>query len=173
MASAQRKTTTNLSTWPIAGIVLVYFAFTSGGIFEVTGSEMTGSLDTPYSIALSAERTGVVGVYNDDDVACAQWLAYEANPEVPIVGGYNGRLLVASFVSPVPRLKDAIHVAPPMFARGIPDHCYVFFTTWNVEHGQYIESVAPGLRQAYELPAIEGKVVFKNGKAVVYEVNNE
>lgn len=118
-----------MTNWLIAGIMLGYFAFTSGVVFEVTGSEMAGSLDTPYSIGLSAERTGVVGVYNDDDVACARWLAYEADPEVPIVGGYNGRLLVASFVPVIPRLKASIGVTPPMFVRGIPDHCYVFFTT--------------------------------------------
>lgn len=150
--------------------MLVYFAFTSGGVFEASGSVMTDSIDTPYSIGLSAERTGVVGIYNNDDVACARWLAYEADPEVPIVGGYNGRLLVASFVPVVPRLKDSYSVAPPMFATGIPKHCYVFFTTWNVEHGQYIEAISPGLRWAYELPTIEGEVVFRRGKAAVYEV---
>jgi len=172
------------SAWLMVGVMLVYFAFTSGGVFEAIDSEVIDRVDIPYSVGLSAQRTGVVGVYNADDVACARWIAYEADVKVPILGGYNGRHLVASFVTDIPRLRESIGQAPPMFSRGIPEHCYIFLTTWNVEHGEYIESVSAGLRtgialpvsisaglrRGFGLPEIWGTEVFRSGKAVVYEV---
>jgi nicotinamidase-related amidase len=58
-------------------LLLTYFLFTSGLVFEVTASEMEGNVDMPYSLALSGERTGVLEIYTDGDVDCAKWLVGE------------------------------------------------------------------------------------------------
>jgi len=82
-------------TLSIIGFLIAYYAFTSGAIFELTKSEATEQLDIPYSIALSNERTRIVGVYgNDDDTACARWLVEETNPSVPIHTDYCGISLI-------------------------------------------------------------------------------
>jgi hypothetical protein len=59
----------------ICTLLLVYFLFTSGLVFEAVGSEDVGRVDTPYSIALSGERTGILEMYTDGDADCARWLA--------------------------------------------------------------------------------------------------
>ena len=56
-------------------LLLAYFIFTSGLVFEVTASDTMDRVDMPYSIAMSGERTGAIGIYNEDDIACAEWLA--------------------------------------------------------------------------------------------------
>lgn len=60
----------------ICVLLLFYFLFTSGLAFEATGSEdISKMIDMPYSIAFSGERTGVLGLYTEGDIACAKWLA--------------------------------------------------------------------------------------------------
>ncbi len=100
-----------IAIWSTTGILLAYFVFTSGLVYEATGSEVTDKLIVPYSAALSGERTGLFGVYIEDDIRCAEWLAYESDPNIPIVGDGNTWLLMKGYVTQPARV---MLVPPPM-----------------------------------------------------------
>ena len=141
-------------------LLLVYFMFTSGLVFEVSHSEMEGRIDLPYSLALSGERSGIIGIFNDDDVACAKWLA-DKYGALPIKADYNGyRLLLGcmhehkGFVAPAPGKEH-----------------YLLLTSWNVEHQLMVIGICPGLRLYEPLPDLDGAVeVFRRGNAIVYRI---
>jgi hypothetical protein len=97
--------------WVTTGILLAYFIFTSGLVYEATGSEVTDKFIVPYSAALSGERTGLFGVYSEDDIKCAEWLAYESDSNIPIVGDGNTWLLMKGYVTQPARV---MLVPPPM-----------------------------------------------------------
>lgn len=141
-------------------LLLVYFMFTSGLVFEESYGEMEGKIDLPYTLALSGERTGIVGIFNDDDVACAKWLA-DKYGALPIQADYNGyRLLLGC-------IHELEGFAPP--APG-SEH-YLFLTSWNVKHQLMVIGVCPGLRRYEPLPDLDGAVeAFRRGDAVVYFV---
>jgi uncharacterized membrane protein len=62
-------------------VLIPYFLFTSGFVYEVTGQKVTDKIDTPYSIALSSYRLDLAGVFNLQDGAAAQWLAQSVDAE--------------------------------------------------------------------------------------------
>jgi len=148
-----KKASTSICT-----LLLAYFVFTSGLIFEVTKCQTTGSINVPYSLALSTERTGILGVYNVDDVACAEWLI-ENKGELPLVADYNGCALLIGFhfwFEPMPQFAGAYHL---------------FLTTWNTQHKKMVVGSQPGLRRYNPLPNLDGATeVFRSGDAVVYRV---
>ena len=97
--------------WLTAGILLAYFIFTSGLVYEATGSDVTDKFIVPYSASLSGERAGLFGVYTKGDIKCAEWLAYESDPTIPIVGDGNAWLLMKGYVTQPNRVMI---VPPPM-----------------------------------------------------------
>ncbi|KKN12049.1 hypothetical protein LCGC14_1020490, partial [marine sediment metagenome] len=60
----------------LTGLVLVpYFLFTSGSIFEVLQLKSVETLLIPYSPALSSPRLDINGIYTDNDVEVVEWIA--------------------------------------------------------------------------------------------------
>ena len=144
----------------ICALSLAYFAMTSGLVFEVAKCQSTGSINVPYSIVLSGERTGILGIYNTNDVACARWLA-ENGKELPIVADYNGFALLMDFY---------FRNTPPKSANAY----YLFLTTWNTQHQKMVIGSQPGLRTYDPLPNLEGATeVFRKGDAIVYYITSD
>lgn len=143
-------------------VLLFYYAFTSGLIYEIEGSDVISSIETPYSIGLSAERTGVAGVFNQDDVKCAQWLVDNKNPEYKFIADYNGIRFL--FFHPE-FYRDQVELISSNLS---VNKGYIFLTTWNVEKGKYIIGASTGTRLSYDLPVYHLPVVFQSGKSVIY-----
>jgi len=133
-------------------VMLAYFAFTSGAVYEASKSEATNRIDVPYSIPLSAERTGLGDVFNQDDMNCMRWLISNAG-DYDLVGDYNTRLLIAGYL---PRVSGF---------SSISDHSYIFVSSWNARHQSYVEGSGIGLRVTYPLPDNLGTVVYQSGDA--------
>lgn len=154
-------------------VILIYFVFTSGLVFELTGSTNIGTVDTPYSVGLSAERIGVVAAYTADDVEAVRWLAQYGDRDMMIVGDYNGWHLVSSYLG-LGRLRENQATYNPTLD-SLPDKpCYIFTSVWNNKHGCYIDSLrdvrgGAGLRGSYPMPEFDYPVVFRSGDAVIYE----
>lgn len=159
--------------WLLVTVIIIYYAFTSGAVFEITQSNSIDKVDTPYSVGLSAERTGVVGNYSPDDVKAVEWLEINAKPGYMVVGDYNGWHLVSAYLG-MDRLREDMAMYNPTFD-SLPDKpTYIFTTTWNNTHGQYIDSLkdiwgGAGLRGSYPMPEFGYPVVFESGKAIIYE----
>jgi len=146
-------------TFCIAGFLIAYYAFTSGIIFELTKSETTEQLDVPYSIALSNERTRIVGVYgNNDDIDCARWLVEESDLSLSIYTDYCGTSL----------LLDLSEGNRPTYHESIGSY-YLFLTSWSTEHNKMVFGWFEGLREYKPLPDLSNAMeVFRRGDAVVY-----
>jgi uncharacterized membrane protein len=162
-----------LRNWKnIAILIVIYFAFTSGLVFESIQSDTIDRIDIPYSIGLSAERTGVVSNYTESDIDCAKWLK-ENSRETRIVGDYNGYRLMMGYIPLNPQLRKPNEQYQPGFDK-LPDYpCYVLLLSWNTEHQQYIEDVreiweASGTRESIPLPKFDYPIVYQQGDSIVY-----
>ncbi len=155
-----RKTTVILT------ILMTYFIFTSGLVFETTKSKNISYLDLPYSIALSAERTGIVGVFTENDVECAKWLANNAEKGVLIYADANGFVLLTGWLEPYKQLVEVFSKMPEKF----PEKSYVVLTEWNVKNELLvIHTGQAGLRVYQPLPKLEDKkIIFQSGEARIY-----
>lgn len=146
-------------TFCIAGFLIAYYAFTSGAVFELTRSEVTEQLDVPYSIALSNERTRIVGVYgNDNDTDCARWLVEETDLSIPIHTDYCG----ISLIMDLSDIHRGIYGGPE-------SKHYLFLTSWSTEHKKMVFGWYEGSRKYEPLPDLSNATeVFRRGDAVVY-----
>ena len=166
--------------WFAPTVLLVYFVFTSGLVFEATQSNILDKVDMPYSLALSGERTGIIDAYNKDDVACAEWLANESDQSISILTDVNTKRLLQGHIERIPRLcyaEDVVSVTTihvPYTLWEVPDgDCYVFLSTWNIEHNElilYYDAGYPaGLRKVRDIPddIYDLPIVYQSGKTVV------
>ena len=160
-----------MNKWIAAGLSLAYFVFTSGLVFELSTVQGISNVDTPYSFAMSGEDTGIVGVFTEDDIKCAQWLADDS--ETPIATDINGLLLLDSTVVDLDRLiyrkgkeKRDIHLSDIDYY----ESCYIFITSWNTRHQIYIEGgqLGAGLRISNPLPKFDYKEAYRSGQSLVY-----
>jgi len=151
-------------------VLIPYFLFTSGFVFEVTGHEVTDKVDTPYSIALSSHRVDVGGVFNWQDGAGADWLAQTLGSEHTVYADWHGFLLLFNQTKLFGQLS--------FFSRDmskVPEDSYLYFRTWNIDKQEIILGVGTGLRQPVGfnkapelLSAIEGKNrIYNNGGAQI------
>jgi hypothetical protein len=142
-------------------VMMGYYIFASGLVFELTKSMIMGSFDTPYSIAFSNDRIGFVGIFTDDDVACAKWLAYETDPESSIWVDYLGMSLMIDYTG-----YDRGSYEEPS------EEHYLLFTSWNTESKLRVYGWYEGTREYTRLPDLENyKEVYRQGETVVYKTH--
>jgi uncharacterized membrane protein len=152
----------------ICALLLAYFLFTSGLVFEAVGSKDISKIDTPYSLALSAERTGILEVYNEDDVACAKWIAERLDYEIAsgkdtkVFTDYNGVTIMLGYTD---QYYSLAQLEPE------DGGYYLFLTSWNIRHGKMVDWVWAGLRKYSPLPDLSGAIeIFREGDSVVYYI---
>jgi len=145
----------------IAGFILCYCLFTSGLVYELTKSEPTDMHEIPYSIAFSNDRTRIVGVSNEDDLNCAEWIIDSDLGGLPVYLDY---------------CSSSIFIGRSMYVLFSTDQPggshYIFLNTWNVEKGKMVQGNYGGMRKYGPLPELEDAVkVHQVGKAIVYRVD--
>lgn len=160
-----------LKLYVAATLLIIYFVFTSGLVFEITKSNTVASLETPYSLALSGDRLGLVGIYSQDDIKCARWLAEESNPNLMIAADYNGLSLLQSFMYVVPRIIPTPR-SNPIDLFNVPSDTYVFMTSWNAKNGKVVIAVDAGLRLLKDIPSglQDNEIAYRSGSSAVYLV---
>jgi uncharacterized membrane protein len=159
---------TKLSIWLTTSILLLYFVFTSGLVYEITASNTTDKFIVPYSAALSGEHTGLIGIFTKDDVKCAEWLVSKSDESIPVFGDSNTWIFLRGYINQPTRTK--VIYSPADILKS--DHCYLFLRTWNIENQKIVVSFgAAGLRSVTNLPKIDTKlygITFKSGNAIIY-----
>lgn len=146
-------------------VLIIYFAFTSGMIFEITKSESINSLDTPYS-AISGERTGVIGTfYTNGDIDCARWLATQPDKLSHIYADINGQLLLSGYIEPYTQIVEVFS-----FKVFFEEPYFMFLTDWNISHGKMVwHTGQAGLRSYGQLPDLSNKkLVFQQGNSQIW-----
>lgn len=144
-------------------IVLVYFIFTSGFIFEVTKSNSTNKIEIPYNPALSAERTGVVGIFTNCDIECAEWIAKNTQDTDKIAGDVNSSILLMSYIKQDRVRKD--YVTKVYDYETLPDSCYIMILDWNAKHNMGVRVTGVGTRMTFPMPVLNYLEVFSCGNS--------
>jgi len=156
------------SSITVASVLLVYFVFTSGTVYEVMRSEVTSSMVVPYSLSLSGERTGLVGLFTKDDQRCAEWIVNQSQEGIPVVCDGNMALLLRSYDF-FPRVVQITRFTGTFDS----DPHYIVFSTWNIETGKMgVSSASAGMRGIDVLPEMdmsEYTEVFRSNGSVIYE----
>jgi uncharacterized membrane protein len=134
----------------LACVMVAYYLFTSGFIFEVTKSQ-ADKVNTPYSIPLSNYRSNIAGVFSEDDINAARWVSNN-HGDLPILTDYNSRCLLLGI--------------DPMYDMPVNEtEYYIFVTSWSTEHDKLVYGRSPGLRHFEPIP--QGKEVHRSGNALV------
>ena len=143
--------------------LLAYYAFTSGLVFTLSPNEAGDRIDAPYSVAMHTEEYAIMGVFNSDDLAMAEWIKDGDHRQLPVCGDYLGTALILGYD----------------WTQGFLDYreldlfdvdCYQIVTSWHTRHNKLVFGRSPGLREYAPLPRFTGgTVVFESGDTFVYE----
>lgn len=156
-------------------IILPYYIFTSGLVYEACSQNDTNVIDTPYSIALSSNRLDLSGIFNRQDGAGASWLSHNTGDNTTVYTDVHARKIILFQDYPC-------HLAVTEFKHKdmqIEDG-YVYFTTWNVQKDElaFTNTGRPGMREhlgATDVPGLaetiqSGNRIYVNGGSEVYRV---
>jgi uncharacterized membrane protein len=66
----------------VLAIMIPYFIFNSGAVFELSKSQTTYFIDMPYSISLSSYRLDLSTVFAEQDIVAANWLSAVSNHNI-------------------------------------------------------------------------------------------
>lgn len=147
----------------ILAVLVPYFLFTSGFIFEATKHKVIDSLDTPFSYALSSYRVDIGGVSNSKDLICTDWLAMHLVNEYYLYADLHGSLLIEDY----PLLSRKRRPLPSNIEELSNDN-YVFLRTWNIESQSITKWAGIGLRRQISLEE-SGLVPFLMSRNKIYD----
>jgi uncharacterized membrane protein len=152
------------------GVLIPYFLFNTGFIFEVARSELYNVVDTPSSNALSSYRLDMI-TCNYRENAVVEWIPDVVDKKLPIYGDRYGYLSVRFTLYQQSRMF-------PGDAAKIPEDAYIFLRTWNIDKNEVVVLIAHGEHIRFkhisidDLPGlsrvIAGKnLIYNNGGAQV------
>ncbi|MBA7670414.1 hypothetical protein ES703_78560 [subsurface metagenome] len=143
-------------------VLIPYFLFTSGFVYEVTGQKVTDKIDAPYSIALSSYRLDLAGVFYWRDGAAAKWLAQEAGNEAKVyTDGHTHKLLkLHDFTGQITSL--------PRDASDLQEDAYIYFSARNIDKKEITFALGPGLRQHISFDDVPGLTTAIESKNRIY-----
>lgn len=152
--------------WLVLPILLIYFIFTSGLVFELSGKSDTNAVDTPYSFALSSNRLDLTGIFNYRDGAAARWLSQHACDNSTVyTDAHTWKIIM--FEDDLQRLRAVeLNSQENEFQGG-----YIYFSTWNIERDEmaFTNAGRPGLREhlkASEVPGL-GEALERSNRIYV------
>ena len=152
----------------LTGLLGLYALFTSGIVYAVTGESNTLTLDIPFSLAISGEQSGLSGVFYKDDIECAKWIADNKQDKI-VVADYNGILLLRSYIPLNTQIENMNTYMRLEKDKDVPSNVYVFCTSWNTKHGEYVTAAAVALRSVVKIDYTGMTEVHRIGDAIVYE----
>lgn len=149
-------------------VLIPYFLFTSGFIYEVTGQKVTDRIDAPYSIALSSYRLDLAGVFYWQDGAAARWLTQHATYETKVYTDQQASKPFEFYEFP-----GGI-VQLPLDGSELAESNYIYLSAWNTNKGELTFNViqkgqlVAGLRQSLSFAEIPGLITAIEGKNRIY-----
>jgi len=165
----------------VIGVLIPYFIFTSGVVYELTGSTNLHSVTVPYSHALSAARTDSTGLFTDNDMAARDWVA--DNAAYPVYGDLWGSTAVLEKQTNLSfevnrQMKDKLVVVLWIFEGRfniIPNDCHILLRERNTENRELTYLLGVGLRAirsydevGFDKDIADRPIVFQAGNAIVY-----
>lgn len=159
-----------LSQVVVLGIMLPYFLFNSGAIFELSRSQTTHFIDMPYSVSLSSYRVDLNTVFTDQDTAAAEWLFTNADKDYLVYADCHASHL---FWDSLDFHNQNICGVP--YSAQITRPSYIFLRTWNTERQSLTFATGYASRQSisfddlawFESAMKKGDIIYFNGGAQI------
>ena len=150
-------------------VLIPYFLFTSGFIYEVTGQTVTDKVDLPYSIALTSYRLDLAGVLYSRDGTAARWTSQKSGDVVNAYADHHAANLLRFYEFQGPILDL------PRDANNLQKDSYIYLDSMNVNREEITFAVATGLRQYIafsDIPGFDRAIehsnrIYSNGGAQV------
>jgi len=159
--------------FPVVVILIPYFIFNSGVIFELSRSRTTDFIDSPYSIALSGYRLDLNTVFTRQDLDAAHWLCAVPKSDGRVSVDYNtGKLFIDRFDFPC----RTVGISPDAVE---PDSAgYVYLRAWNVQNQAVTFATGYATRRSVsfdDLPWFQQAMetadrIYNNGGAQVLDI---
>ena len=163
------------------GVLIPYFLFTSGAIFELTKVEDLTTITVPYSHALSADRIDTTGIFTDNDIEARDWV--KANDKFPIYGDMWGSSALFEVQSNLgtgvnmllPEGSWYVHVF--VFTdntdtpEAVREDSYIFLRERNVARREITYQTGVGLRKTLSYDEVGFDEVLR-GRPVAYRAGN-
>jgi len=151
-------------------VIIPYFLFTSGIIFEVSKCEEVGNVNIPYSIALSHDRVELSGVYEDSDLQARDYII--ENDLIPIYADLYGVFLLDEDIAWTQWRTD--YWLLPLDTSSIPSGAYILLRDRNetekeVTFKPLADSTTSGMRVSYSYNKVG---LDKLEYITVFEVEN-
>ncbi len=166
-------------------VLIPYFLFTTGVVFEVTQETDLTSITMPYSHALSADRIDTTGLYTDNDVEVRDWV--KAEGAFPVYGDLWGSAVLFEVQSNLGTEANTLlpevswYVNSFVYREGadgpeaVPDDSYIYLRERNVDREEITYQAGVGLRRtrSYEdagfWDVLAGRtILYQAGSARVY-----
>jgi uncharacterized membrane protein len=133
---------------PLQCLVLVvlipYFIFNSGVVFELSRGQTIYFIDVPYSIALSSYRVDMTTTFTKQDANAANWLISNAGEDYAFYVDYHSKKLLGTQTE----LRKAERLVYIRKAREMAYLGYIYFRTWNTQKEALTFSTSYGARQS-------------------------
>jgi uncharacterized membrane protein len=165
-------------------IMIPYFTFNSGLVFELSRSQNTRFIDMPYSIALSSHRLDINTVFTGQDLTAATWLSNTAGDDYPVLNDYTSSFAFPYFFGDEEGPEHAwrhTRMSPfPVEVRDMTFPCYIYFRAWNINNKMLTFATGPAARQSVSFDCIpwlpqlveRGNAIYNNGGAQVLMPNS-
>jgi uncharacterized membrane protein len=161
-------------------LLIPYFLFTSGCIFEATQQSNIQTINIPYSIPLSGERVDITGIFTDNDIAVRDWAVANLDYMYADINGcllFSERVEMDWFMDW--RALNSALVEGKGFTYSPP---YIFLSERNTETRTLVfkpntNESATGERQVYTFKELninldKCEVVYQIGDALIIKYAN-
>ncbi len=157
-------------------LIIPYYLFTSGFIFEATQQTDIGRVNMPYAISLSNHRIDMIGVFTSNDIAVRDWVF--DNELGWVYADTHSYLLLGERV-----IMDPYYPLSKALSTGeFEGEGYIFLSERNNQ--SQIITLRPneyeptaGMRVSYSYDELgmdkffaEGKIIYQQGDACILEV---
>jgi uncharacterized membrane protein len=156
--------------FPVVVILIPYFVFNSGAIFELSRSQTTKFIDMPYSISLSSHRLDLNTVFTLQDLAAAGWLCGIPTRETIVYVDHHGSKLFINQADFPCSSREVTYDT-----EGITLPGYFYLRSWNISNSALTFATGYATRQSIEFndltwfkPVIQDSGrIYNNGGAQV------
>ena len=131
--------------FPVIVVLIPYFLFNSGVVFELSRNRTTEFIDVPYSITLSSHRVDVNTVFTRQDLAAAHWLCRDTIGNTPVYTDHHGSKLFIDQIEFPCSAKEVNQNAGGIVAPG-----YFYLRSWNIGSGSLTFPTGYATRQSIE-----------------------
>lgn len=162
-------------------LIIPYFLFTSGLIFEATQQTDISGVNIPYSISLSHRRVDIIGVSTSNDIAVRDWAVN--NDLGSIYADIHGSLLFSEKVE----LDWGVNwrfFANALSTGEFKEGRYIFLSERNNRDGTitlkpFSGESTSGMRVSHSYEEVgldklisEGEIIYRQGNAYILEIKN-